>query len=1039
MSNNLQSLIDDSRTLVEALKRKGSYDGFMRLLTDLYPDNAHFIYELLQNAEDACASEVSFNLKDDGVEFRHNGACLFSFENVKAITNIGVSTKREDHTSIGKFGIGFKSVFAYTATPEIESGEFHFRIWNMIVPDTEGLSHGKLGEKVTRFNFPFNNPEKPTKKARSEIERNLMELNENTLLFLSNIRKIEYSLPNSTKGFLERIELGNYRINISVQHPEDQKVILKSFLRFEKIVKVNDEKRELKSCRIAIAFTLGKNYDMEDEKGQLKIIPTQAGQVCIYFPAIKEISNLKFHLHAPFASTVARDSVRDCQANNKLCEHLANLIAESMTVIRDQGLLTVEFLATLPNNKDNLSLFYKPILDKLIDRFKNEKFTPMKMGGHAAASRIFRGSARLSSLITDNDLATILGKTYYPPMWVAHPAQRNQREDNFLSVLNISEWKIEDLVTELSNRPHQIITKWLSEKTDEWYQELYALLGEYMSDSPRDYREQIKREESLKSLRIIRLSNGVYSIGKECYFPSEGIEHDKIMPRVCKATYTSGKHEQQRKKAKDFLIAIGVKEVTEATEIEMLLKQNYSTESVNSGRFSPRIEDIKRFISFLEKDQSKKNIFNDYPIFQVGNGEWRKAKSVYLDEPYLDTGLSAYFKLLGLVDSYSLNKSYLEISALKPEQIGKFAEATGAKISLEVNLTECSENPNWEYLQRVPGQKNTSPIDQDYTIKPIERLLRNPNEDLARLIWKTMHLWKDKYTEAIYQKNEANGYREAPSQLACHLKKAAWIPQKNGESLIFVKPCDATPGNLPSGFSVVTSNKWLEVIEFGSTAKEETEEYVTKNVIAQQIGYHSLEEAEEVARLKKEDPEGFKKWKEKANLKKPDFPNRPIINSERRQNKIREQIANAPSKEYETRGRSVRTSNGGIDPKTKLKEEYTNENGQMVCQICKEEMPFRKRDGEYYFEAVEAFTETYLPKEQEAQYLALCPLCSAKYKEFVKKDDSAMSKLKDCIINSSRHEIPIVLDEKTSLHFEPTHFDDISNILQESFEDQIRL
>jgi len=46
----------------------------------------------------------------------------------------------------------------------------------------------------------------------------------------------------------------------------------------------------------------------------------------------------------------------------------------------------------------------------------------------------------------------------------------------------------------------------------------------------------------------------------------------------------------------------------------------------------------------------------------------------------------------------------------------------------------------------------------------------------------------------------------------------------------------------------------------------------------------------------------------------------------------------------------------------------------MVCQICKEEMPFKKRDGEYYFEAVEALCKTHLPKEHEAQWLALCPL-----------------------------------------------------------------
>ena len=107
--------------------------------------------------------------------------------------------RQTDPTNIGKFGIGFKAVFAYTNTPEIESDEFHFRIRNMVVPDTEGLSPGALGARRTRFVFPFDNPEKPPEKAAAEIEKNLRELNENTLLFLDNIHQIKYNLPDSKR------------------------------------------------------------------------------------------------------------------------------------------------------------------------------------------------------------------------------------------------------------------------------------------------------------------------------------------------------------------------------------------------------------------------------------------------------------------------------------------------------------------------------------------------------------------------------------------------------------------------------------------------------------------------------------------------------------------------------------------------------------------------------------------------------------------------------------------------------------------------
>ena len=481
----VEELRRNRQELVEVLRKNGFEAGFKRLLTDLYPDKAHFIYELLQNAEDAQASEVRFILKEDGVEFEHNGNRLFLTEDVDSITNIGDSTKKNDPTNIGKFGIGFKAVFAYTSTPEIASGGFHFRIRDLVVPEIEGLTSCTLGEHETHFSFPFDNPAKPPEQAKGEIERNLRQLDESALLFLSNIRKIEYLLPDSTLGFLERKETDGNRIEILVQPPEESEPDSVVFLRFEKTVEVNNDDGNSQSCRIAVAFGLEKNQDQEGTQSankrrrtppaQWKIKSLEPGQVCIYFPAEKETSNLRFHLHAPFASTVARDSVRDCPANDELRDHLADLIVESMIDIRDQGLLTVGFLATLPNDRDSLPSLYRPVQTRLTEVFQSNTLTPMKHGGHAPANDTYRGRRQLSDLVDDEDLAIILGKDPSAPLWIANPPQQNQREDNFLSMLGIREWSTEDLVNRLSDES-ETITEWLAEKSDECHQRLYGLL-----------------------------------------------------------------------------------------------------------------------------------------------------------------------------------------------------------------------------------------------------------------------------------------------------------------------------------------------------------------------------------------------------------------------------------------------------------------------------------------------------------------------------------------------------------------------------------
>ncbi len=78
-------------------------------------------------------------------------------------------------------------------------------------------------------------------------------------------------------------------------------------------------------------------------------------------------------------------------------------------------------------------------------------------------------------------------------------------------------------------------------------------------------------------------------------------------------------------------------------------------------------------------------------------------------------------------------------------------------------------------------------------------------------------------------------------------------------------------------------------------------------------------------------------------------------------------------------------------------------------------------------------SRTYLPKEHKAHHLALCPLCAAKYDEFIKTDDDVMADLRKEIVSAENCEIPISLgdEKKTSIRFVETHYHDLKNILEE--------
>ena len=190
---------NDARTFA-----KPEYRGVWNSVINKYSDNAHFVYELLQNADDANATTARFILEHDRLIFAHNGTRQFSVSNpstedsdsesgclgdINAITSIANSNKTE--ASIGKFGVGFKAVFQYTSTPHIYGADFKFRIDRFIVPSLlDGDFAGRKPEE-TLFVFPFDHPERNAEEAYRDISEKLKNLSF-PLLFLSKLKNIEF-------------------------------------------------------------------------------------------------------------------------------------------------------------------------------------------------------------------------------------------------------------------------------------------------------------------------------------------------------------------------------------------------------------------------------------------------------------------------------------------------------------------------------------------------------------------------------------------------------------------------------------------------------------------------------------------------------------------------------------------------------------------------------------------------------------------------------------------------------------------------------
>ncbi len=1032
------SVIEEVRREREDLARVlKKHTGIRKIVEDLYPDSAHFIYELLQNAEDTGATEAQFTLSKTSLVFEHNGR-PFEPKDIYAITDIGEGTKANDDDKIGRFGVGFKAVFAYSESPHIWSSSFSFKITDLVLP-SEIESKAALGSK-TRFEFPFNNPKKIANIAYDEVNAGLKELVETTLLFLSHLESIGWQNATGESGDVLRFKHSENHFEV-LKQTGGKTTASSHFLKFDQPVMGLEKKK-----RVAVAYTLDflpKVQDFDPKKAlvkQLKIIPATPGRVAVFFPAEKETSGLRFHLHAPFVPELSRASIKETDVNLPLFQQLATLTAASLHQVRDLGLLTADFLSVLPNPQDSIPKRYQDIRKAIVEEMNEQPLTPTYAKTHAPAKYLHQAKASLKELLSNDDIEFLVDYDDEPLQWASARALQGTNIERFMTELAITDWDVEQFVELLrekasvdgrripyspycTNEPDSEFMTWFSGKPVEWHQEMYALLyADYLSSAGW-------QKNKLKSLRIVRLSNNDYSVGIKCYFPSDGVEQDDVLPRVDVRTYTTGKKKGQQESAKKFLEEIGVREVGEAEQVEAILKQRYT-----EADFKPLKKDLKRFIALLEKETDKASLFTSYYIFERQDDKWGKPSQIFLDQPFMDTGLSAYYDVIGEdAKRAALAESY-QNCGVAIKKLVKFAEAVGAQTRLEITGTTCYSNPQWSYLYNVGGERETSPINQDHVITECYKLLVQPTLAISKLIWKTMcslPAYSD-VLKATYRRNKSSGSRNADSQLVHCLKANAWIPQGDG---VFVRPAEAIRDLLPEGFPFDLGWQWLKSIQFGEEAVKKSEEYRQKQSNAQALGFES---AELLAQVKQAIDAGFKpcEWlAQNEHGQRISQPEDSVQDPAYRKKKVLANTADAPSRESVMLERSIQKDIFDVTAQARayLRSKYTNADRQLVCQCCHEEMPFKLRSGEYYFEAVQCTDDKEIRHFQNR--LALCPTCAAMYQNARETGDA---EIRCSIVEVEADdkvpaiEIPVRLaGRELSLRFVGTHWFDLKTVLSQ--------
>lgn len=1025
LSKQFELIQQDRRGVVQS----SVYPGIKELVSEIYPEEAHFIYELLQNAEDANASSVYFEIQKTQLVFKHNGTKMFDADDIDSITNIAKSTKKDNYVQAGKFGIGFKSVYAFTDTPSIYCDTVCFRIDQLLLPvQIEDIRTRKAG--WTEFRFPFNSPKINAIDARNKIRQGLIEIESTTLLFLNNITRLDYKLVDGSSYCVKKEVNGRFVTCTTTKNksPFRQK---NSWMRFSKLSSLNG-----KSVWVDVAFPM-----FYKEKEKVYDFINGEDKVCIKFLAKNEKSNLRFYINAPFGCTPARDTVnKEDRLNKELVREIASLMTATIIELRDIGYLTDGFFEILPLKEDNVPEFYQPIVDAIKKSFVFKENLPTMVEGKyvTTGNGIMSSRNVIDKIFTQDDIRTL-----YQNDWLCFVKNRqvNSRAYKFLKSLEIKELSPDSVLKQMTNIGDRALIYWLKNRSDEKLVEIYAYLSkgidnlehqaekyedyeEYVTDSWYSYRATVEQItlgkqylylkdliQRIKRIPIVKITDGSFTVASDAYLVEEGVDVPKEFKTVLKGLY---KNDQ----AMRFLKAMGVKTFTQEelrgyqykNEIEAMKTYLSSLWNIDVRKTVEPLELARKIISFLKKHHIDEINWNDYCIVYAKHTErhsssWQRVTACCLDKPIIgETGLS---------DAVNIHKKCIVdgiYNDLKEEEKNRWIDFLKANGVL------------WEIrVKKIDGETGyVTGTNTDYEILYLKQYLELHSISLARYIWKSLcseRGWSYSYGKKYFKLNKNYAGRSEDSTALSLLKKINWVPDRNG---VFHLPRDLSRNTIDSSFVIDESNGFLSAIEFGANSKKREEEEKARKEKeslkkAQQIkaarllGFASTE----AVLASKEDSKKIAKLRElgldideliSAEEKKKRAKQRKNIASlmSDRQN---EAFIEARSSDYDLAAvvvnpdRSKRKAEADLDEepadrKKKVivrkeivpnKEEkqflYNQYSGK--CQVCSKTIV--KKDGSYYFEAINLMNTAVLEEKYLTglnlgwNTLCLCPNCAAEY------------------------------------------------------------
>ena len=791
--------------------QKKSVGGIWRGIVEKYSDKAHFIYELLQNADDAKATEVKFEIRQHELFFAHNGTRHFTISSVEsengdvnAITAVAASNKQT--ASIGKFGVGFKSVFQYTDAPRIYDRDFCFRIDNYIVPvlleempeDIETMR----AEGWTVFVFPFKDG--MHEQSVSDIAEKLESL-DRPLLFLNSLRKIGYQSASGS---------GSHEIEFSDIPPRNAS--LRAEIVQSRHATGNGETPAIEHF---VKFSrIGDNGHpfsvVFGTDGNSETLQECQGPVYCFFPTQLN-PGLKFLVHAPFQLNDSREGVQESEYNANLIDNLGVLASDSLVFLRDWGvergipIIDDTVFKVVPTDKTQFFISdwlgrpktprrFAQIFIRIQSCLKERRLlsstesAPLADRYVVGENAYWAESAEIPKLFDNLLLAELIGKPN--AKWVFTTSGRPVDKDPlrvYKDGLIAEHFSFDNLLDKLS-------PTFLHDRPREWLERLYLFVQKHFSSA--------SQLEKVKSKAIFLGTDGLFhsaTVPDAAGTPQPSLFLPSAEAAFESATILEPSLLETPELEKFFWETLHLQEPSIRDEVFNAILPKYQS----GTPVEHPLDDMKLlFRAWKENGQDRAEIENamkNTPCLLADDGKWlRFPSSLYLPSD----DLQLWFE--GCDVHFLAKDKYREVFPESdfPELV-RFFEKLGVSSSpkiIERPPTEQERAILEKDHEKFPDSSKSNGFGRRWTIKSVEgleetltRTLQTRDAQLSILLWNTLKRFFENHTatslsslfESLYEWfRQIRRPKKFPSPILDRLENTEWLLSHDGN---WTAPCHA--------------------------------------------------------------------------------------------------------------------------------------------------------------------------------------------------------------------------------------------------------